>query len=116
MKVIFEQSQKRHYPKTFLSSGAPQPNPEVPERADVLLNAAREAGLQQETPHDFGLAPAAAVHTPEYLTFLQTIYERWRKIEGASEEVIPNIHPNGRGAALIAERLAPFVQRLLAGG
>ena len=99
MKVIFDESQKRHYPRTFLSSGAPLPNPEVPERADVLLAAAREAGLKQETPHDFGLAPAAAVHTPEYLVFLQTIYERWRKIEGASEEVIPNIHPNGRGGA-----------------
>ncbi len=83
----------------FLSSGAPQPNLEVPERADILLKAARAAGLKQETPHDYGLAPAAAVHTPEYLTFLQTIYERWQRIEGASEEVIPNIHPNGRGGA-----------------
>lgn len=99
MKVVFDESQKRHFPKTFLSSGAPQPNPEVPERADALLAAAREAGLKQETPPDYGLAPAAAVHTPEYLIFLQTIYERWRRIEGASEEVIPNIHPNGRAGA-----------------
>ncbi|MGB8817009.1 MAG: histone deacetylase family protein [Rhizobiaceae bacterium] len=99
MKVIFDESQKRHYPKMFLSSGAAQPNPEVPERADILLSAAREAGLKQETPHDYGLAPAAAVHTPEYMSFLQTIHERWQHIDGASDEVIPNIHPNGRGGA-----------------
>ena len=99
MKVIFDPSQKLHYPKMFLSSGAQKPNPEVPERADILLAAAKNTGLIQETPHDYGLAPAAAVHTPEYLTFLQTIYERWRRIEGASDEVIPNIHPNGRGGA-----------------
>ncbi len=83
----------------FLSSGAKQPNPEVPERADLLLEASRTSGLKQETPHDYGLAPAAGVHTPEYLIFLQTIHDRWQKIEGASEEVIPNIHPNGRGGA-----------------
>ena len=97
MKVVFDPAQKRHHPKSFLSSGAPQPNPEVPERADILLAAAKNAGLIQETPHDYGLAPAAAVHTPEYLLFLQTIFERWQRIEGASPEVIPNIHPNGRG-------------------
>ncbi len=99
MKVIFDPSQKRHYPKMFLSSGAPQPNPEVPERADILLAAAKAAGLKQETPHDYGIAPAATIHTPEYLTFLQTIFERWQRIDGASPEVIPNIHPNGRGLA-----------------
>jgi acetoin utilization deacetylase AcuC-like enzyme len=99
MKVIFDEAQKRHHPRMFLSSGAVQSNPEVPERADVLLNAARASGLIQETPHDYGLKPAAAVHTPEYLTFLQTIYERWQHIEGASQEVIPNIHPNGRGGS-----------------
>ncbi len=99
MKVIFDPSQKRHHPRFFLSSGASQPNPEVPERADILLAAARDSGLKQETPRDYGLAPAAAVHTPEYLTYLQTIYGRWQRIEGASEEVIPNIHPNGRSGA-----------------
>jgi acetoin utilization deacetylase AcuC-like enzyme len=99
MKVVFDASQKRHHPKYFLSSGALQPNPEVPERADILLKSAKAAGLKLATPRDYGLAPAAAVHTPEYLTFLQTIHERWQRIEGASEEVIPNIHPNGRSGA-----------------
>lgn len=99
MKVIFDAAQKAHFPKMFLSSGAPQPNPEVPERADVLLEAALSCGLILEAAPDLGLAPASAVHTPEYLVFLQTIHERWKRIDGASEEVIPNIHPDRRSGA-----------------
>ena len=99
MKVIFSAGQKRHYPAHFLSSGAAQANPEVPERADRLLAAALQAGLQQVEPEDYGIAPLAAVYTPEYLQFLQNIYRRWGYIEGASAEVIPNIHPDSRDGA-----------------
>lgn len=99
MKVIFDAAQKKHYPGFFLTSGARAPNPEVPARADILFAAARAAGLTPEVPPDLGLAPAAAIHTPEYLAFLQAIFARWQRIEGASDEVIPNIHPNGRGGS-----------------
>ncbi|HHZ10706.1 MAG TPA: histone deacetylase family protein [Rhizobiales bacterium] len=99
MRAYFAAEQKLHDPKTFLSSGAPQPNPEQPARVDRLLEGARKAGLAIERPHDHGLGPIAAVHTPEYLDFLQHIYQRWRRIEGASEEVIPNIHPLARDGA-----------------
>ncbi len=34
MKAYYAIEQKRHDPKAFLSSGAPQPNPEQPERAE----------------------------------------------------------------------------------
>lgn len=96
MKFVFDETQRLHDPKSFLSSGAPQPNPEVPERIDRLLKGAAAAGLQPVKPEDHGLGPAAAVHTPEYLRFLQTIYDRWQRIPDASAEVIPNIHPDRR--------------------
>ncbi|MGX5841246.1 histone deacetylase family protein [Mesorhizobium sp. ArgA1] len=99
MKAFFAKEQKRHDPKAFLSSGAPQPNPEQPERAERLLAGAKSAGLTIERPRDHGLGPVAAVHTPEYLAFLEHIFARWRRIEGASAEVIPNIHPLARGGA-----------------
>lgn len=42
------------------------------------------------------MGPIAAVHTAEYLTFLRNAHRRWSRIEGASEEVIPNVHPASR--------------------
>jgi len=99
MKAFYAEEQKRHNPKAFLSSGAPQPNPEQPERVERLLVGATAAGCTIERPHNYGLGPIAAVHTPEYLDFLQHIYPRWRRIDGASQEVIPNIHPIARNGS-----------------
>jgi acetoin utilization deacetylase AcuC-like enzyme len=99
MKTFFAQEQGRHDPKSFLSSGAPKPNPEVPERIERLLAGAKAAGCSVERPQSYGLGPIAAIHTPEYIEFLQHIFERWQRIEGASAEVIPNIHPIARGGS-----------------
>jgi acetoin utilization deacetylase AcuC-like enzyme len=96
MKLVFSSEQRKHDPHHFLSSGAEQPNPEVPERVGRLLAGARAAGLDEMTPADHGLAPIAAIHSPEYIAFLERIYERWQRIPGASAEVIPNIHPDRR--------------------
>ena len=99
MKVFYSDIQTRHDPQMFLVSGAPQPSPEKPERATRLLESARKAGLALEAPEDYGVGPIARVHTPEYIQFLSTIYPRWQRIEGASPEVIPNIHPDRRDCA-----------------
>jgi acetoin utilization deacetylase AcuC-like enzyme len=96
MKAFYAVEQKRHDPKMFLSSGARQPNPEQPERVERLLAGAKAAGCTIERPRNYGLGPVAAVHTPEYLDFLAHIFVRWQRIEGASAEVIPNIHPLAR--------------------
>jgi acetoin utilization deacetylase AcuC-like enzyme len=99
MKAFYAAEQKRHDPKMFLSSGAQQPNPEQPERVERLLAGAKAAGCTVERPREHGLGPVAAVHTPEYLDFLEHIFARWQRIEGASKEVIPNIHPLARDGA-----------------
>src|SRR4026209_596347 len=99
MKAFFAEEQKRHDRKAFLSSGAPQSNPEQPARAERLLAGAKSAGLTVERPRAHGPGPGAAVHPPEYLAFLEHIFARWQRIEGASAEVIPNIHPLARDGA-----------------
>jgi len=96
MKVIFDPAQKKHDPQSFYSSGAPQPNPEVPARAERLLAAARSSGLAHEMPDDYGLQYIARVHTPEYIQYLQNIFLRWSRIEDGSDEVVPGIHPDRR--------------------
>lgn len=99
MKAIFDDRQRAHDPKNFMANGQSLPNPEQPRRAEVLSAAAAQAGCNFEAPQDHGLGPIAAVHSPEYLTFLKTIHTRWSRIEGASDEVIPNIHPDRRTAS-----------------
>ncbi|QCO55698.1 histone deacetylase family protein [Pseudorhodobacter turbinis] len=96
MKAIFDERQWKHQPKNFMANGALLPNPEQPERIDRLLIGAKAAGCTVQAPDDAGLGPIAAIHSAEYLTFLQNIYTRWRRIDGAGEEVIPNIHPANR--------------------
>jgi len=96
MICIFDEGQRAHDPQMFLSSGAPQPCPEKPARIGALLAGVRRLGLTVEAPPDRGMEPLRTVHPERYLTFLRTIHDRWRRIEGASAEVIPNVHPANR--------------------
>lgn len=99
MKAFLDDRQWAHDPKHFMAGGRLSPNPEQPRRIDVLSAGARAAGCDFSAPMDHGLGPIAALHSPEYLTFLQTIHTRWSRMEGASDEVIPNIHPDRRTAS-----------------
>ncbi|MDQ2066703.1 histone deacetylase family protein [Xinfangfangia sp. CPCC 101601] len=96
MKAYLDARQKLHDPKHFMANGTVSPNPEVPARVGVLQAGAEAAGCRFEAPEDHGMGPIAAVHSAEYLTFLRHAHRRWSRIEGASDEVIPNIHPASR--------------------
>ena len=99
MKAIYDSRQSKHFPKHFMANGTRLENPEVPERVDVLHAGAIAAGCEFIEPRDFGVAPIAAIHTPEYLHFLKAIYTRWKRMPNAGDEVIPNIHPDKRTAS-----------------
>jgi acetoin utilization deacetylase AcuC-like enzyme len=96
MRAWLDARQRVHDPKHFMANGALLPNPEVPARVAVLQAGAEAASYAFEAPADHGMGPIAAVHSAEYLTFLRTAHARWSRIEGASAEVIPNIHPAAR--------------------
>ncbi len=98
MIAVFDDRQTLHDPQHFMANGVILPSPEQPARARVLRAAAEAAGCAVRPPDDHGQGPIAAIHSAEYLTFLRTIHRRWSRIEGASEEVVPNIHPDGPGA------------------
>lgn len=97
MKVVFDPRQLGHAPRRFLVRGEWQPCPEIPRRAEVLSAAAREAGHEIVAPRSHGSAPIAAVHSSQYLTFLETAHARWQALPGAGPEVVPNVHPVRRG-------------------
>lgn len=96
MKAILDERQWKHDPQNFMANGVVSRSPEQPARIGVLKSAAESVGYDFEPPADAGLGPIAAIHSAEYLTFLETIHTRWRRIEGAAPEVIPNIHPANR--------------------
>jgi acetoin utilization deacetylase AcuC-like enzyme len=90
--AFYAEEQKHHDPQTFMVAGVMRSAEEQPERADRLASGAEAAGLILTRPEEHGLGPVAAVHTPEYLRFLQTIHGQWTEIPGAAPEVIPNLH------------------------
>ena len=89
MKAFFDKRQWDHNPKHFMANGAISPNPEQPQRIAILQKGAVAAGCDFLRPDDAGLGPIAAIHSPQYLRFLQTIYQRWGHIKGGGAEVIP---------------------------
>ena len=104
--ILAESEQERHYPTSYLVNGVMQQNPERPERIAKLKAGALAAGLKLERPTEYGLSAIAAVHSPEYLKFLEGAYARWRRIEGASPAVTPNVHAPRRGGAYPASVVA----------
>jgi len=99
MKVVYSERHARHDPAFFLVRGEKRPSAEQPQRADVLLAAAKAGGHEVVAPEDAGVGPVLAVHTPEYVDFLQVAQREWRKLEGAGPEVIPNVHPVRHGGS-----------------
>jgi acetoin utilization deacetylase AcuC-like enzyme len=93
VKLVYSDKHTSHDPQTFFVRGTKQRSAEQPERATRLLAAAKAAGHQVHAPKVYGTAPAASVHTPHYLDFLQTIARDWAKLPNASAEVVPNVHP-----------------------
>ncbi len=104
--VVAEAEQKRHYPPTYLVNGFMQENPERPERVAMLLQGAKNAGCDIVRPENLGAEPILTTHSTRYLKFLERAYERWSRIDGASEAVTPNIHPihrRGYPASVVAQ-------------
>jgi acetoin utilization deacetylase AcuC-like enzyme len=93
MKIVYTDKHIGHDPQTFIVRGVKQRSAEQPERATRLLAAAKSAGHEILAPKDYGAVPAATVHAPEYIDFLRTAAREWAKLPGASEEVVPNMHP-----------------------
>jgi acetoin utilization deacetylase AcuC-like enzyme len=65
--------QTAHAPALELVNGKAEDHAETPARLDNMLAAIGPV----RAPADFGLAPILAVHSPEYLAFLQGAHGEW---------------------------------------
>lgn len=93
MKVIYSEHHQGHDPQQFIVRGKLKRSNEQPARAHLLKEAAQAHGHALIKAQDFGAEPRAAIHTPEYLYFLETAWQRWQELEDPSPEVMPNVHP-----------------------
>ncbi|MEP4029768.1 histone deacetylase family protein [Roseibium polysiphoniae] len=93
MKTIFSQNQLKHAPEHEISDGQLKPAVEIPERAEIVLRTvqSRELGEVVE-PKDFGERPLSRVHSPDYLAFMESFWERWTAA-GRSSEAFPFVWP-----------------------
>jgi acetoin utilization deacetylase AcuC-like enzyme len=98
MKAIYDAAHIDHDPQFFLQRGQVRRTTEVPERADRLLAGLKKGRHEILPPRRFGLAPVAAVHTPEYLAFLAEAHAAWKALGDSGPEIIPNIHPSRHAA------------------
>lgn len=73
MKLFFDDRQMAHAPLRELHNGDWAPFAESPDRVDRVR--ARLGGWVPA--RDFGMAPLAAVHAPDYLAFLESAHARW---------------------------------------
>ncbi len=112
MKCIYHPDQDYHAPSTFLLRGQPAPSPEGPVRAELLSNGLAAAGLSltapSETDSPMLRKRLEQIHTPRYLRFLETIYERWQALPNAAALVAPNVHPV---VVLATTRVIPLARR-----
>ena len=75
MRIIYSDKHQLHDTAHLLYDGRPFATAEVPARAEAILSAVQAAGLGPvQPPADHGLAPLHAVHAPDFVEHLRTVY------------------------------------------
>ncbi|TIX53276.1 MAG: histone deacetylase family protein, partial [Mesorhizobium sp.] len=96
MLVIHHPDQALHDPDRALRRGMLMEAPDRAERYHILLRAARDDGHTEEIAPMGSADPILAVHDPEYVEFLRTLYQRWRATPDCGEYAVPDSHPTHR--------------------
>ncbi len=93
MNFLYDQGHEIHQPGQVMRLGAVGLSRDVPARGGLIRAALRDAGHHEERAEDHGIGPVAAVHTAEYVDFLQSAYAEWTKLPGTSGDVLPHTFP-----------------------
>lgn len=95
MRVVWSPRQLLHSDASFVRAGEFAPSPELPQRAEFILEAVTRRGHAVVAPDDAGPDPILAVHDSDYVEFLREAYERWTSFAGPGAKLFPNVHPRG---------------------
>ena len=98
MRAFYHPDQALHHPQQYMRFGRMVPVKDVPARIEKLLGALALHGIVPERPPSHDAAPALAVHTPDYLAFLETAWDRWSRLPDHGPEVWPNTFPYWSGS------------------
>jgi acetoin utilization deacetylase AcuC-like enzyme len=91
MKTIYTPAHLAHAPAKEFLDGELVDVFEKPTRAELILTAVRDANLGQVLPpKDFGLAPIQAIHSDDYLDYLQHAYALWLADGRGTNAVYPD--------------------------
>lgn len=94
MLVVYAPQHALHDPPREFLEGRFAPYAEAPARAEIILRTLEAASIGPLiTPDDHGLAPVLAVHTPDYVDHLRTLYGRWTAAGGAPDAAFPAAFP-----------------------
>ncbi|MFC6478375.1 histone deacetylase family protein [Pseudomonas asuensis] len=99
MKVFYSEKHLHHVQGEVYEKGTWRAGRDVPERVACLLNAACRLGFDPVEVRELQQAPAASVHTSQYMTFLETAYAAWGRVDATGERVIPSSFPIRQKAA-----------------
>jgi acetoin utilization deacetylase AcuC-like enzyme len=94
MKAFWHPVQMRHAPQFFLQRGMVKPHFEIPARAEALLAACCELGLEIVAPPPAEGAALLGVHPADYLDFLRDGPAQWAGMDWQGPEMVPNVHPS----------------------
>ncbi len=101
MQVFYSTRHPLHAPLWYVADGTVRPCPEVPARAEALHRAiAALPEMQLATADHVDPWPALrAIHTPDYLHYLETIYPIWSAefVTEGRVDVLPDTFPRCRG-------------------
>jgi acetoin utilization deacetylase AcuC-like enzyme len=92
MQVIHSPLHARHHGGKELHRGELVPCFEAPERAELILQAVRRAGLRVSEPREFPVEALHAVHDAAFVAFLRTAHAEWRAA-GKAGFMLPTAFP-----------------------
>lgn len=121
MRTISSPEQHGHNPPSEFIDGQLKPYLETPRRVEIIEAALAVAEMPApEAPRDFGLAPILAVHSAEYVAYLEHAYARWLEAGLPAAGVMPSTvavrgmragssHPQAQAGLFCFDLSAPIV-------